>query len=137
MGSEQCSMPHHLARLYQHDLLGGFQSRWEDPSGGRDQTTDLLGVNSGQCPSILHGHTSAIYSVAFSPDGKSLATCGSSDQTVYLWEVNHGKLLITLQGHTGSVYSVAFSSDGRTLVGNANQTVCLWEVSSGKLLTTL
>ena len=55
-----------------------------------------------------------MYSVAFSPDGRTLAT-GSDDKTARLWEVASGKEIATLRGHESGVYFVAFSPDGRTL----------------------
>ncbi len=60
------------------------------------------------------GHSGPVHSVAFSPDGKTLAS-GSEDHTVNLWEVSTGKLLRTLEGHSDVVNSVAFSPDGKTL----------------------
>ena len=62
----------------------------------------------------LKGHSGTVYSVAFSPDGKRLAT-GSGDRTVKLWDAATGQELLTLKGHSDNVYSVAFSPDGKRL----------------------
>src|SRR5207244_10836988 len=88
----------------------------------------------------LKGHSDAINAVAFSIDGKTLAS-GSSDNTVKLWDVSTGAELRTLKGHSNSVVpviSVAFSPDGRTLAsGSSDKTVKLWDVSTGAELRTL
>jgi WD40 repeat protein len=62
----------------------------------------------------LHGHTQAVVSVAYSPDGKTLASA-SYDGTLKLWDVTSGKERTTLRGHTGCVGSVAFNPDGKAL----------------------
>jgi len=54
------------------------------------------------------GHGGLVFAVAFSPDGKTLAT-GSFDNTVKLWDFASGKELRTLKGHASPVYGVAFS----------------------------
>jgi WD40 repeat protein len=82
--------------------------------------------------SILTGHTNDVRSVAFSPDGHTLAT-GSFDHTARLWNVSdarHPSALGTLTGHTSDVRSVAFSLDGHALAtGSFDDTARLWETS--------
>jgi WD40 repeat protein/transcriptional regulator with XRE-family HTH domain len=79
---------------------------------------------------ILTSHTGAVCSVAFSPDGKILAT-GNSDGTVRLWDVATHRQITTLTGHAGEVLSVAFSPDGKTLAtGNSDGTVRLWNLAT-------
>jgi WD40 repeat protein len=74
------------------------------------------------------GHTNNVTSVAFSPDGKTVAS-GSSDGTARLWRVSDGALLDTFEGHADGVQSVAFSPDGRTLAsGSWDTTVWLWRI---------
>ncbi len=85
----------------------------------------------------LKGHQDTVLSVAFDPQGKTLAS-GSDDKTVKLWEVRGGKLLHTLEGHQDRVRSVAFDPQGGTLAsGSTDKTVKFWEASSGTLLCTL
>jgi hypothetical protein len=85
----------------------------------------------------LTGHTDAVLSVAFSLDGRTLAS-GGHDHIIKLWDFASGQLLRTLTGHTYPVYSVAFSPDGRRLAsGSLDKTIKLWDSASGKLLRTL
>jgi WD40 repeat protein/tetratricopeptide (TPR) repeat protein/cell division protein FtsB len=85
----------------------------------------------------LKGHTSHVWGVAFSPDGK-LMVSGSHDHTVKLWDARTGKEVKTLTGHRGKVYGVAFSPDGKRVASSSlDNTVRLWDVNSGKPVRVL
>ena len=71
-----------------------------------------------------------IYSVAFSPDGETLAS--GSGKMVRLWRASDGSLLETLEGHQDRVWTLAFSPDGSTLAsGSGDRTVRLWRGGNG------
>ncbi|MDB9539315.1 serine/threonine-protein kinase [Anabaenopsis arnoldii] len=85
----------------------------------------------------LIGHSHWVVSVAFSPDGQTLAS-GSVDKTIKLWDVKTGKFRDTLSGHSGSVCSVAFSPYGQTLAsGSYDKTIKLWDMNTAKVRHTL
>jgi WD40 repeat protein len=90
--------------------------------------------NADLAKSVFTETLRGVFSVAFSPDGKLLAT-GDSDGEVRLWQVKDGKQLFTLKGHTSWVWSVVWSPDGQTLAsGSEDQTVRLWDVATGQCL---
>jgi serine/threonine protein kinase len=85
----------------------------------------------------LTGHSNVVWSVAYSPDGRYLAS-GSWDKTIKIWEVATGKQLRTLTGHSDWVNLVVYSPDGRYLAsGGDDKTIKIWEVATGKQLRTL
>jgi WD40 repeat protein/DNA-binding XRE family transcriptional regulator len=89
---------------------------------------------SGKVLRTLSGHTAEVWAVAFSRDGKRLAT-GGVDSMVQVWEVATGKLLVTLSGHTDAIELLAFSPDGIRLASASDDgTVRVWDSVAGELL---
>jgi dipeptidyl aminopeptidase/acylaminoacyl peptidase len=86
---------------------------------------------------FVHGETTGIPSVTFSPDGKTLAIA-LYDQTAKLLEAATGQERLVLRGHTKEVRGIAFSPDGKTLAtGSWDRAVKLWDVASGSEIRTL
>ena len=119
-------------------------------SGSDDNTVRLWNVDTGETERILTGHAGefegldngpssveGVKSVAFSPDGKTLAS-GGGDNVIHLWDIGTGKRKMTLVGHTHWVFSLAFSPDGKTLAsGSVDSDIRLWDSHTGEPKKTL
>lgn len=114
-------------------------------TGSSDWTARLWDVQRGTSVRVFIGHQGIISTLAFSPDGRHLATAGKSisttsktqlngsllgeDLAINLWDLGSGRRVKKMTGHTASVYSLAFSAESSVLVsGGADWTVKCWDV---------
>jgi WD40 repeat protein len=87
----------------------------------------LWSVSERRVRTRLQGHTADVASVAFSPDGGTLAS-GDHKGVIRLWNVESGQERATLTGHKASVTALAFTKDGRRLISaDTSGEVRAWE----------
>ena len=96
----------------------------------------VVKVTDGKILATLEGHKDALYALAVSPDGKTLAT-GGYDQKIKLWDLATTHEAATIAGHNGSINGLAFRPDGKVLASaSADRTIKLWNASTGARLDT-
>jgi eukaryotic-like serine/threonine-protein kinase len=110
---------------------------WQDQTGSRDDSTrntpsneksvQVWEATTGQCVFTYNKHHDWVTSVAWSPDGRFIAS-GSSDMTIQVWDAATSKHFFTYKGHGDKVNTVAWSPDGKYLAaGSADGVVQVWK----------
>jgi WD40 repeat protein len=106
----------------------GYDAQTKKPYG----EVHIWDAGTGRRVLSVKGHTGPVWSLAFSPDNKRLATA-SQDNTVGLWDAATGQETYSFRGHTGPVKSVAFSPDGKHLASASDDnTIRLWDAGTGR-----
>src|SRR5262249_44701619 len=114
---------------------------WDDKSKRVHGEIVLWDVGSGTRKAALPGHRAWVWSVRFSPDGRTLASVGGARRQrpeINLWDVATQQVRAALPGIAAEIQSVAFSPDGKTLAApSRGNTIKLWEVATGQEKATL
>jgi WD40 repeat protein/serine/threonine protein kinase len=125
--------------------MAAWDNDKKDYVGGEVKIVDS---HTGAEVRTIKAHITAVNKVAFSPDGKRLATCnivrgdpaGKVDGAgeVKVWDVQTGQELHSLKGHTRSINEIAFSPDGKRLATHSrDNSVKVWNIESGQVILTI
>ena len=145
-GTQVACGGNHLIHLW--DLPSGYVEEAQNayPRAGVDIAVPIEPTpGQDEAPLILRQHTAWILTLAFSPDGATLASSGA-DCTICLWDVSaalntsvaRGTLRAILRGHQEAVYKVAFSPDGAFVLScGFDGAIKFWDVQSGECTNTL
>ena len=116
--------------------VGGWMKgiSYGDPGLG---TVRLYDFRQGRIAALLRGHASVVLNLAFSPDGRFLASA-SADKTVKVWDLKSRTELHTLRFHAANVYGLAISPDSSRIASCAvDGTIALWESRTGRLIQSV
>jgi WD40 repeat protein len=102
-----------------------------------DNSIKLIEAASGKEIRTIKPHSTNVYSIRFSPNGRILASGSNTGGPTELWDVSSGDQLATLAGDSTNIIVLAFSRDSKMLAGGRDRAIALWDVASGALLHSL
>ncbi len=108
----------------------------------KDMPVPIYDAGTGLQTAVLHGETRALRCLAFSPDGKTLATGHGEARWVAvgwikLWDADTGRELVTLWGHRSGVHDLLFTQDGKRLLSAASTEIKFWDPVVGQEVMSL
>ncbi|KAE9402904.1 WD40 repeat-like protein [Gymnopus androsaceus JB14] len=134
-GSTDCTVRiRNIATRQYHPKL---EDQSDSTPRSQNKIAHIWNVITGKEIKKLEGHSGSVACLAFSSDGKKVAS-GSWDSTVCIWNAVTGKLIQQLEGHSDWLCSVEFSLDSMQVAsGSRDNTICIWSVDTGKLIQKL
>ncbi|WP_163664561.1 NB-ARC domain-containing protein [Adonisia turfae] len=132
----------HLVHASFTQMFGVILAAAFSPDGELIATADNRNIQLWQIKNWQHiatfkGHINWIWSLAFSPNGKYLAS-GSGDATIRIWDINQQKCLHTFNDHTNRIRSITFSPNSQFIAsGSEDHTIRIWDINQRKCLHVL
>jgi WD40 repeat protein len=113
-------------------VVGSYIYRLANQNKDELSTISVWDVETGVELLHLSGHTSPVFAVAVTSDGKYIVS-GSGDETLKVWDLEQGAEIFTLKGHLDIIGTVAITPDGRYAVsGSHDCTVKVWDLKEGR-----
>jgi WD40 repeat protein len=102
-------------------------------AAGKGSRIELWDANTGKKAHDFPNHKGHVMDLAYSPDGRQLATAGW-DSTIRLWDTRTGRFIRSFGSHRRSIQSLAFLPDGRRLAANGESSVVIWNIAEGSVI---